>query len=166
MKRVLIIGNSGSGKTTFAKKLSEKTGIALIYLDKIWWRGEWEHVSREEFDEALGLELSKEEWIIDGNYDRTLPRRLEYADTVFFFDFPTSTCLWGITKRILKSYGKSREDMGGNCPESFGRAAGLYKSTLSYNRRNRKRYYEMIKRCGVVTVFRNHRDVRKYLEKP
>ncbi len=164
MKRILIIGNTGSGKTTFAKKLAEKTGIPLIHLDKIWWSGEWEHVSREKFDEALGCELEKEEWIIDGNYDRTLQRRLSYADAVFFFDFPTLAFLWGITKRIIQSHGKSREDMGENCPESFSKAKGLYKSTLSYNRRNRKRYYELIKQCDEVIIFRNRRDVARYLK--
>ena len=165
MKRILIIGNTGSGKTTFAKKLSEKTGLPLVHLDKIFWRGEWEHLSRKEFDEALGLELSKEEWIIDGNYDRTLPRRLERADAVYFFDFPTITCLWGITKRIIKNHGKTRDDMGGNCPDSFRKAGELYMSTLFYNRRNRKRYYEMLSRCAEVIVFRSRRDVRMYLEK-
>lgn len=165
MKRIIIIGNTGAGKTTFAKKLAEKTGLPLVHLDKIWWCGEWEHVSREEFDEVLGRELEKEEWIIDGNYNRTLPRRLSYADAVFFFDFPTVTCLWGITKRILKSHGKSRDDMGGHCPESFKKASALYRSTLSYNRRNRKRYYEMIKKCDNVIVFRNRREVKSYIEK-
>ena len=91
MKKVLIIGNTGAGKTTFAKALSEKTGLPLIHLDKIFWYGNWEHISPEEFDEKLSEILSRDEWIIDGNYNRTLERRLEFADTVFFFELPTVT---------------------------------------------------------------------------
>lgn len=165
MKRILIIGNTGAGKTTFAKALSEKTGLPLVHLDKIFWHGEWEHLSREEFDAALGTELEKHEWIIDGNYDRTLERRLSFADTVFYLDFPTVTCLWGITKRIIKNYGKTREDMGGNCPDSFGKARELYVSTLAFNRRNRKRYYEMLKNCENAIIFRSRSDIKRYLSK-
>ncbi len=88
MKRILIIGNAGSGKTTFAKKLSEKTGLPLVHLDKIYWTGNWEHLERDKFDDILQKELEKSEWIIDGNFNRTLPHRLKYCDTVFYFDIP------------------------------------------------------------------------------
>jgi len=164
VKRVIIIGNTGAGKTTFARALSEKTGISLVHLDKIFWYGDWNHLSQVEFDEALGVELEKEEWIIDGNYNRTLSRRLEYADTVFYLDFPTITCLWGITERIIKNHGKCREDMGGNCPDSFRKAKELYKSTLSFNRRDRKKYRELLKNCENAIIFRSRRQIKKYLK--
>ena len=57
MKRVLVIGGNGSGKSTFSKKLGEKTGLPVVHLDKIWWRGNWEYISREEFDVLLDNEL-------------------------------------------------------------------------------------------------------------
>jgi len=104
MKRILIIGNAGSGKTTFGIKLAQKTGIPLVHLDKIYWSGNWEHIEKNEFDNILQKELEKPEWIIDGNFNRTLPHRLKYCDTVFYFDVPIITCIWGVTKRILKSY--------------------------------------------------------------
>lgn len=165
MKRVLVIGNTGAGKTTFAKELAEKTGLPLIHLDKIFWCGNWTHLSQTEFDMALQVELEKEKWIIDGNYDRTLEHRMKFAETVFFFDIPTVTCLWGITKRIIQNYGKTRPDMGGNCPDSFGKAKELYKSTITYNRRNRKKYHELLKKSENTIVFKSRKDARKYLEK-
>ena len=111
MRRVLIIGNAGSGKSTFAKKLAKTTGLSLVHLDKIYWRGNWEHLTREEFDKALQAELEKEEWIIDGNFSRTLPRRLEYCDTVIWLDLPVGVeqCtvrLPGAEDRILTGHGK------------------------------------------------------------
>ena len=102
MKRILIIGNAGSGKTTFGIKLAQKTGIPLVHLDKIYWSGNWEHIEKNEFDNILQKELEKPEWIIDGNFNRTLPHRLKYCDTVFYFDVPIITCIWGVTKTILK----------------------------------------------------------------
>ena len=135
MKRILIIGNAGSGKTTFAKALANKTQLPLVHLDKLYWRGTWEHTAREEFDAILQNELESNEWIIDGNFNRTIPHRLKYCDTVFYFDLPVITCLMGITTRILKNYGKTRNDMGGNCPEHFDKQKlSLYRNVRQVNK--------------------------------
>lgn len=107
MKRVLIIGCPGAGKSTFARKLAAKTGLPLIYLDMIWHRSDRTTVSREEFDESLERILKSDNWIIDGNYIRTLPQRLAACDTVFYFDLPTDKCLDGAIERL----GKPRVDM-------------------------------------------------------
>ena len=87
MRKVLIIGCPGAGKSTFARKLSKKTGLPLHYLDMIWHRADRTTVSPEEFDSRLDEILATDEWIIDGNYMRTMPRRLCKADTVFFLTF-------------------------------------------------------------------------------
>ena len=83
MERVMIIGCGGAGKSTLAKRLGEKTGLPVVHLDQIWWApGNWEHLSREEFDDRLAVEMEKDCWIMDGNFNRTLDVRLERADTV------------------------------------------------------------------------------------
>lgn len=107
MKKILIIGCGGSGKSTFARKLAEKTGLPLHYLDMIWHRPDHTTISQEEFDTKLEEILKNDSWIIDGNYQRTMPRRFQEADTVFFFDLPVEVCLDGVTKRI----GHQRPDM-------------------------------------------------------
>ena len=168
MKRILIIGNAGSGKTTFAKKLSEKTGINLVHLDKMFWTGNWECVERNKFDEALQNELEKPEWIIDGNFNRTLTHRLKYCDTVFYFDIPTIICLWGVTKRVIKSYGKTRDDMGGNCPEYFDKQKiELYSSVMSFKKQHSKKYREILSQSDNVDVviFKSRRKAKKFLRK-
>ncbi len=100
MKKVLIIGCPGAGKSTFARKLAEKTGLPLYYLDMIWHRPDRTTLPPEEFDERLEEILMRDSWIIDGNYTRTLPIRLKQADTVFFFDIPVEQCLEGAIKRL------------------------------------------------------------------
>lgn len=107
MKRILVIGCSGAGKSTFARKLKELTGLPLIHLDMIWHRADKTTISREEFDRRLDVLLAEDEWIIDGNYARTLEVRLKRCDTVFLLDYPLEVCLAGVESRI----GKSREDM-------------------------------------------------------
>ncbi len=107
MKKAIIIGCPGSGKTTFAEKLHNKTGIPLYHLDAIWHNPDRTHIARDEFDERLGEILALDEWIIDGNYSRTLERRLIACDTVFLFDLPTDVCLAGARERL----GKGRYDM-------------------------------------------------------
>lgn len=89
MKRVLVIGCPGAGKSTFASRLRDVTGLSLYYLDMMWHKPDRTTVTREQFDARLQSILKRDAWIIDGNYARTLPQRLEYCDTVFFLDFPT-----------------------------------------------------------------------------
>lgn len=107
MKKIIIIGCSGAGKSTFARKLSAKTDIPLYYLDMIWHLPDRSTLDREEFVNRLEEIVAGEEWIIDGNYLHTMPLRLQYCDTVFFFDLPPDVCLAGAEERI----GKEREDM-------------------------------------------------------
>lgn len=107
MKRVLVLGSPGSGKSTFSRKLSKKTGLPNCYLDQLFWNADKTTVSRETFEKRLAKELIKESWIMDGNYNFTLRKRLEYCDTIFLLDYPTKVCLDGVRNRI----GKIRPDM-------------------------------------------------------
>ena len=107
MKKVIIIGCPGSGKTTFAEKLRDKTGLSLYYLDAIWHKPDRTHISREDFDARLRKIFAEDKWIIDGNYSRTIEMRLKECDTVFLFDLPTEVCMQGATERL----GKGRYDM-------------------------------------------------------
>ena len=107
MRRAIVIGCLGAGKSTFARKLSAKTGLTLHYLDMIWHRPDRTVIGREEFDRRLAQLVAEDEWILDGNYARTLPVRLACCDTVFYFDLPLEECIEGAKSRL----GKERVDM-------------------------------------------------------
>ncbi len=107
MKRVIVIGCPGAGKSTFARKLAQKTRLPLFYLDMIWHLPDRTTLSRDEFADRIDEIAEGDEWIIDGNYLHTLLLRLSRCDTVFFFDLPVEVCLEGAESRI----GKEREDM-------------------------------------------------------
>jgi adenylate kinase family enzyme len=107
MNKIIVIGCSGSGKTTSSEKLRDKTGLPLFYLDAIWHKPDRTHISREEYDVRLAEILALDSWIIDGNYGRTMERRMDACDTVILFDLPTEVCLDGAISRL----GKERYDM-------------------------------------------------------
>ena len=107
MKKIIVIGCPGSGKTTFALKMRDKSGLPLFHLDAIWHKPDRTHISREEYDARLSEILALDEWIIDGNYSRTIESRISACDTVVLFDLPVEVCLDGATSRL----GKERYDM-------------------------------------------------------
>ena len=107
VERILVIGCPGAGKSSFARRLREITGLPLHYLDMIWHRPDRTTVAREEFDRRLEQILQTDRWIIDGNYQRTMARRLEECDAVFLLDIPVEICLEGAKERI----GRQRVDL-------------------------------------------------------
>ena len=164
MERVMIIGCGGAGKSTLARALGEKTGLPVVHLDQIWWApGNWKHLSREEFDDRLAVEMEKACWIMDGNFNRTLDVRLERADTVLYLDFPRWLCLWGWIGRVIKNWGRAREDMAPGCSEWFD--PEMAKWIWNFNKQNRQRYLDKLKNWnGEVHILHNRRQVRRFLE--
>jgi len=107
MKKIIVIGCPGSGKSTFARTLHKKTGIPLYYLDMMYWNADKTTVEKRVFLERLSSVLEKDEWIIDGNYGSTMELRMAACDTVIFLDYLLDVCLDGIKERR----GKPRGDL-------------------------------------------------------
>lgn len=164
MDRILIIGCSCSGKSTMASRLGEKLEIPVIHLDQLWWKPGWEHVTREEFDSRLHLAMNMDKWIMDGNYDRTLPQRLEKCDTVLYLDFGRWECLWGMVRRVLGSYGKVRPDMAPGCPERFDRE--FVKWIWNFNKTHREQNYQYLGQAkhAKIVVLKNRKEVDAFLK--
>jgi len=117
MRRVLVIGSGGAGKSTLAARLSERLGLPLIGLDTLYWNAGWVPTPENEWaDRVRGL-ASRDSWVMDGNYGGTLDVRLARADTVVFLDLPRLLCLWRIVSRAIRHWGRARPDMPPGCPE-------------------------------------------------
>ena len=165
MQRVVIIGCGGSGKSTLARAMGEKTGLPVVHLDQIFWSpGNWQHLEKDEFDRRLVLELEKSQWILDGNFDRTMEMRLEKCDTAIWLDFSRFTCIRGWLKRVITNWGRTREDMGPNCNEWLD--PEFLKWLWNFNKNNRQRYREILSHQTGMTVhiFKNRRQVKKFLQ--
>jgi len=119
MKRVLIIGSGGAGKSTLAARLGEATGIEVIHLDKLHWKPNWTSPPKDEWRKTVSKALKKDEWIMDGNFGGTMELRLTACDTVIYLDFPRIICLYRAIKRALKYYNKTRPDMSEGCNEKI-----------------------------------------------
>lgn len=164
MERILIIGCGGAGKSTLARQLGEKLAIPVVHLDKLFWKPGWVECSDAEFDEALAKELEKPQWIMDGNFNRTMPQRMERCDTIIYLDFSRFACLRGVLKRVVTTYGKARPDMGEGCPERFD--LEFLKWVWNFNKNKREAYYRLLNEAeGIETIaLKNRRQVKKFLK--
>ena len=161
MKRTVVIGCSGSGKSVFSRELRDATGLSLYYLDMIWHKPDGTNISREEFDKQLDSIISRDSWIIDGNYQRTLETRIKACDTVFLFDLPTEICIEGALSRI----GKKREDM----PWFENELDPEFRQWIESYRANQLpevyRLLEKYKNNREIVVFRTREQADKFIEK-
>ena len=161
MKRIIIIGCPGSGKSTFSRALHEKTGIALFHLDMMYWRADKTTVDKSLFLERLSAVTEKSGWIIDGNYSSTMELRLKACDTVFFLDYPTELCLDGIRERR----GKQRSDMPWieNVNEEDPEFISFIKS---YNSESRPKVMALLEKYSEkdIYIFKNRNEADLFLK--
>ena len=164
MERIIIIGCGGAGKSTLARQLGEKLGIPVVHLDKLFWKPGWVETSHEEFDALLAQELAKDKWIMDGNFNRTMPERMKRCDTIIYLDFSRFACLMGVLKRIITTYGKVRPDLGEECPERID--LEFLKWVWNFNKNKRESYYKLLNEAENVEtiVLKNRRAVKMFLK--
>ncbi len=148
MKKVIIIGCPGSGKSTFAKALHEKTGLPLFHLDMMYWNEDRTIVEKPVFRQRLSEAMAQKEWIIDGNYGSTMELRLQACDTVFFLDYPVEVCLEGVRARR----GKVRTDMPWIEAEDEEDAEFL-EFIRSYNAESRPVVLELLKQYADKDIY-------------
>lgn len=103
MKKIVVFGKPGSGKSTLSKNLASATGIKMHALDSIVYKKNGDLVDRKMFDEKHENLLSSDSWIIDGfGPIESFNKRLDVADTLIYIDLPYIISYWLVTKRLLK----------------------------------------------------------------
>jgi len=147
VKRVLVTGPTGAGKSQLAEKLGERLGIRVLHLDALFWKPGWVATPPEEWDALQRRELAEGSWVADAQFDDMLPDWLEAADTVVFVDASAVRCLWRVGRRRL------------NRQEGVGIPAGtepgaLHRSLLKFLR-NQWRYRTRVRGELLAELERN-----------
>ena len=117
MRRILIVGSCGAGKSTLAIQLGSMLDIEVIHLDTYYWKPNWVKPSKKEWEQTVRKLIKRKAWVMDGNYRSTIPIRFPVADTIIFLDFPKWLCLWQSIKRRLFPSQTSRPDLAKGCLE-------------------------------------------------
>jgi adenylate kinase family enzyme len=117
MRRVLVIGSGGAGKSTLAAQLGARLGLPVVHLDALYWRPGWVPTPEAEWRGVVAGLAAGESWIMDGNYGGTLDLRLAACDAVVFLDLPRWLCVARVLRRWARYAGRPRPDMAPGCPE-------------------------------------------------
>ncbi len=161
MKRDLVIGCPGAGKTYFSKRLGEILSLPVVHMDNLYWNKDKTSVDLDTLKARLQPYLEKEEWIIDGNYHKTLEMRLPYASDVFVLDLPRKECIQGILDRI----DQPRDDIP--WVESEDDATELIAWTADYGFRTKDEEIALLNKNKhiKVHVINSRKEMNEYLEK-
>lgn len=116
IKRIMIMGRSGSGKSTFAYELHQKTNFPLYHLDKYFFMDYWQERNYQEFIAIQQALVEQDEWIIDGNSTKSFELRYKRADVCLYFNFPRTLCYWRVFKRLIYK-DIAIDDRADNCRE-------------------------------------------------
>ena len=162
--RISIVGGSGSGKSTLCNILSKELNLPAIHLDAINYEPNWVEIDKVERDKIISTKSSRDKWIIDGNYNKTLKERFKKADLIIWLDYSTFTQLKGVLKRYFKTRNKERPEIPG-CKEKL--EFKFIKYVLTYNKKKRHiiKEYLMDIPTEKVLIFNKQKDLNKWLKK-
>ena len=166
MKKIILIGSGGAGKSTLARRLGEKLKINVYHLDALFWKPNWVGVPKDEQKKVQHDLVKKHEWIIDGNYSGTMDIRLDAADTIIFLDIHRIICVYRVIKRMLKYRNKTRPDMGEGCEERFD--LDFIKWVWDYPKAKRTEILNRLDQLSTdkqVVILKSPKEVQTYLEK-
>lgn len=144
--RICVLGPSGAGKTTFAEKLAHQRSVPFLSMDKLVHQPGWNPAPLEVYAPKHDAFIAKEAWVIEGAYRKTLPQRLQRAETVIFLDISIIGCQYRVVKRLIQNYGKVRPNAPAGCEErfSFGWAHMVVVHSFFGWRKRRARYLDIL----------------------
>jgi adenylate kinase family enzyme len=138
MQRILVIGSSGTGKSTLARVMGPKLGLPVIHLDQEYWQPGWVAPETADWQARVTRLAARDAWIMDGNYSGTFDIRVPRAQAILWLDLPRRIYFPRAVWRIAKSYGRERPDLAPGCPEQID-LSFLFKWVWTYPTRSRPR---------------------------
>lgn len=165
MKRVMIVGQPGAGKSWLAREIGARTGLPVHHMDMIHWQPGWiERAKPEKIAMAQAVEAT-DRWVFEGGLSSTYDTRLARADTLIVLIVPLHLRSWRIFTRTLRDWGQSRPDLPENCPERFSLEFWSYIWRTRHS--GSHRILTLASKAGPekqVHILRNRRDVARYLK--
>ena len=140
MRRVNVVGTSGSGKTTYGAELARRLGVPHVELDALSWEANWVSVSPEVLRERVARAVAPDAWVVDGNYSATRDLVWARADTVVWLDFPFALVMWRVIVRTLRRSLRGEELWSGNRESlrlALSRDSIILWALTTYHRRRR-----------------------------
>jgi adenylate kinase family enzyme len=118
-KRIVILGPCGAGKSTLARRIGARLGLPVVHLDRFYWTPGWVQTEESKFGARVAEAVKGDAWVMDGNYTGPSPihLRLARAHAVIWLDLPRHIYFPRALWRAIKYYGRTREDIGVDCPE-------------------------------------------------
>lgn len=170
--KIIVIGQSGAGKSTMTRELQQLLAVPVLHLDRIWHRLEATETGRAVFlAEQQSFMKNHEEWIIDGNYRGTMEPRMQAADTVIWLQISRPQAVLRVIKRSLATrfLGKKREDMASVFIEKFDREyLAFLKFIWNFPKRSYPGIEELLQRHGAgkqLIILRSPKEQARFLAK-
>lgn len=163
MKRILIMGCAGCGKSTLAKELGKILDLPIYHLDVYYWQPGWVETEKSVFIAKQEEIVATDNWIIDGNYRSTLDIRLKRADLILYLDYRRGVALKGIIKRYFKYRNKTRDSITIGCDEKIDR--DFIKWVWHFKKDSKPIILNKLREYPEVPMitFKNRRALKKYL---
>lgn len=164
MRRILVVGSGGAGKSTLARQLGERLDLPVVHLDRHYWQPGWVADEPDHWRATVTRLASAGSWVMDGNYGATLDLRLPRADLLVICDLPRLVCLWAVVRRRWRFHATGRPDLHPACPERLDLRFLWW--VWSYPGRSRSRVFDAVARHAPrlpVVRLRNRREVRRWL---
>lgn len=164
MKKVLVLGCCGAGKSTFSKRLHSILKLPLIHLDCYYHKPNWVEPQKEEWEKVLKQILRKESFIMDGTYLESLDERIKKSDTIIYLDYSLIKCFFRVIKRVMTDFGKRRSDVALACKEEFDLEFLWW--VLTFNNKFRKEIIQKlnsVKNNKNVSIFKTDKQADNFL---
>lgn len=165
-QRIVILGNCGGGKSTLATQLGAVLDLPVYHLDQIFWKPGWVESERDEFDARVLEVTATERWIIDGNYTRTLQARIDRADLIIYINISRSLAVYRVVRRSVRHWGRTRPDMGDDCPDHIDPA--FLGFVWNYPKRRGFEHRRMVEEARAVgervVVLKAGQEVREFVK--
>jgi adenylate kinase family enzyme len=144
MRRVVVFGTTGSGKSRLAERLATRTGLRVVELDALFWGRDWQPAPVELFRHRVERETSDGDWIVVGNYGQVRDLVWHPADTLIWLDLPLPLVMWRLLRRTIRRV-TTREELWGSGNRESWRQAFLSRHSillwaLKTHRRNHDKY--------------------------